>query len=232
MAFNPGLNKIPSLGSGPTNARHLGPAMNKKVQGAKSMSPEMRKWVEANRSKLKDPTDAQKALFKKYDALKKAGNLPSLSGVKSKPAEVAKKLTKKAKTTPPKAKTSPTKPTERKLETRGKTNATMPSNPAGQRQQRAGSATRGGAMPSNPAGQRQRTEGKPTRGANVPDNPKLKTARDIVNKHKGGQRSKSNRKPNSTVANIIERFSKGTKRAAQKTYDTLIDYRRKKGNKK
>lgn len=211
MAFNPGLNKIPSLGSGPTNARHLGPAMNKKVQGAKSMSPEMRKWVEANRSKLKDPTDAQKALFKKYDALKKAGNLPSLSGVKSKPAEVAKKLTKKAKTTPPKAKTSPTKPTERKLETRGKTNATMP---------------------SNPAGQRQRTEGKPTRGANVPDNPKLKTARDIVNKHKGGQRSKSNRKPNSTVANIIERFSKGTKRAAQKTYDTLIDYRRKKGNKK
>lgn len=217
MAFNPGLNKLPSLGSGPTNARHLGPAMNKKIKGAKSMSPEMRKWVEANRSKLKDPTDAQKALFKKYDALKKAGNLPSLSGVKSKPAEVAKKLTKKAKSTPPKAKPSPAQPAKRKLETRGKTNATMPSNPTGQRQQRAGSSTR---------------------GANVPSKPKPKqTAKDIVEKYKGGQRSKNNanktssKKARSNVADILKRFGKNAKRVSQEIYDTTINYRLKKGNK-
>ena len=214
MKPNYGLNNSTFLGSGPTNARHLGPSMNKKVQGAKSMSPEMRKWVEANRSKLKDPTDAQKALFKKYDALKKAGNLPSLSGVKSKPAEVAKKLTNKAKSTSPKAKTSPAQPAVRQLETRGKTKATM--------------------LP-NPTGQRQRTEGVPTRGANVPNNPKLKsqkkqTAKDIVEKYKGGKRSKTNankpsaKKARSKVADIIKRF-------AQEVYDTTIDYRRKKGRK-
>ena len=216
MAYKPpNLNNLTSLGSGPKNARHLGPAMNKKVQGAKSMSPEMRKWVEANRSKLKDPTDAQKALFDKYDALKKAGNLPSLSGVKSKPAEVAKKLTNKAKTTPPKAKSSPAQPAKKKLETRGKTNATMPSNPAGQRQQRAG---------------------VPTRGANVPKDPKLKsknkqTAKDIVEKYKGGKRATTNankpsaKKARSNVADIVRRFT-------QEAYDTTIDYRRKKGKNK
>lgn len=209
MAYKPpNLNNLTSLSSGPTNARHLGPAMNKKVQGAKSMSPEMRKWVEANRGKLKNPTPAQDKLFKKYDALKKAGNLPSLEGVKSKPAEVAKKLTNKAKTTPPKAKTSPAQPAKRQLETTGKTEATMPSNPPGQPQQRAG-------VPSNPK----------------PKSEKKQTAKDIVERYKGGKRAKTNankpsaKKARSKVADIIKRFS-------QEAYDTTIDYRRKKGKKK
>jgi hypothetical protein len=107
----------------------------------------------------------------------------------------------------------------------------MPSNPKGMRQQRAGSSTRGGAMPSNPKGMRQQRAGSSTRGANVPSNPKLKqTAKAIVEKYKGGQRSKNNaispsaKKDRSKVSDIIKRF-------AQEAYDSIIDYRRKKGNK-
>ena len=52
----------------------------------KQLSAGMAAWVKANRKKLKNPTDKQKAIFKQYDALKKEGRLPDTSATKSRPS--------------------------------------------------------------------------------------------------------------------------------------------------
>ena len=65
----------------------------------KKMSAEMAAWVKANRKKLTSgkqgniATEKQKALFRQYDALKKEGNLPSTSTVKSRPSPQAQPST-------------------------------------------------------------------------------------------------------------------------------------------
>ena len=67
--------------------------VKKQVKDApKPMSAEMAAWVKANRKKLTSgkqgniATEKQKALFRQYDALKKAGNLPSTANVKRRPS--------------------------------------------------------------------------------------------------------------------------------------------------
>lgn len=64
-----------------------------KTPKTKNMSAAMAAWVKANRKKLTKPTKKQEALFKQYDALKKAGNLPSTSTVKSRPSPQAQPST-------------------------------------------------------------------------------------------------------------------------------------------
>ena len=64
-----------------------------KTPKTKKMSADMAAWVKANRSKLPNPTKKQEALFKQYDALKKEGNLPSTSTVKSRPSPQAQPST-------------------------------------------------------------------------------------------------------------------------------------------
>ena len=60
-----------------------------KPKKSKQLSAAMTAWVEANRGRLEQPTDKQKAIFKQYDALKKEGRLPSTSSVKSRPSPQA-----------------------------------------------------------------------------------------------------------------------------------------------
>lgn len=59
----------------------------------KQMSAGMAAWVKANRSKLKNATAKQKAIFKQYDALKKEGRLPDTSSTKSRPSPQAQPST-------------------------------------------------------------------------------------------------------------------------------------------
>tara|TARA_R100000479_G_scaffold120439_1_gene61758 strand:- start:33 stop:500 length:468 start_codon:yes stop_codon:yes gene_type:complete len=87
------------------------------------LSAGMQKWVEANRSKLKNPTDKQTAIFKQYDKLKRAGKLSNDAGLPSK--------NKPPKSKPESTPASTSKPTTNYKVT-GKTDATMPSNPPGQ----------------------------------------------------------------------------------------------------
>lgn len=70
---------------------------------SKNLSEAMQQWVQANRSKLKNPTAKQKAIFKKYDQMKEAGTLskkpaPQKPAAKTKPApqKPAAKKPKKA----------------------------------------------------------------------------------------------------------------------------------------
>ena len=82
----------------------------KKQEVAKPLSKAMQQWVKANRSKLKDPTDKQKAIFNKYDQMKKAGMLAAKPAAKK--ASTTTKVTKKVASTTPAApkKDTPTKP--------------------------------------------------------------------------------------------------------------------------
>ena len=63
------------------------------------LSAGMQKWVEANRSKLKNPTDKQTAIFKQYDKLKRAGKLSNDAGLpsKNKPSQSTPKATQAPK---------------------------------------------------------------------------------------------------------------------------------------
>ena len=59
-------------------------AIKKVSKATPSLSKGMQQWVKANRSKLKDPTDKQKAIFEQYDKLKKEGRLSNDAGLPSK----------------------------------------------------------------------------------------------------------------------------------------------------
>jgi len=73
----------------------------------KQMSAGMAAWVKANRSKLKNATAKQKAIFQQYDALKKEGRLPDTSSTKSRPSPQAQPSAKpKAAGTKPVQKTT------------------------------------------------------------------------------------------------------------------------------
>ena len=63
------------------------------TNNTKQMSAGMAAWVKANRSKLKNATAKQKAIFKQYDALKKEGRLPDTSSTKSRPSPQAQPST-------------------------------------------------------------------------------------------------------------------------------------------
>jgi hypothetical protein len=73
--------------------------INKVAKATPSLSKGLQKWVEANRSKLKNPTDKQKAIFAQYDKLKKEGRLSNDAGLpsKNKPSQSTPKSTKAPK---------------------------------------------------------------------------------------------------------------------------------------
>tara|TARA_Y100000015_G_scaffold24151_1_gene23324 strand:- start:264 stop:878 length:615 start_codon:yes stop_codon:yes gene_type:complete len=98
------------------------------TNNTKQMSAGMAAWVKANRSKLKNATAKQKAIFKQYDALKKEGRLPDTSSTKSRPSPQAQPSTstKSAGTKPVQVKSkvqkavAATKPKPEKPVVRGK----------------------------------------------------------------------------------------------------------------
>ena len=86
----------------------------KKVQKqeiGKPLSKAMQQWVQANRSKLKQPTKKQKAIFEKYDQMQKAGMLDT------KPAKQNNQTTvKQSRVTKPVTGTTPARNTKAKSE--------------------------------------------------------------------------------------------------------------------
>jgi len=96
---------------------------------AKKLSPAMFAWAKANKSKLKNPTAAQKKIFAAYDAMAKAGDKPA--NPKPRPASKPKP---EAKAKPVKEKPRQTTPDEAKSRffrsSSGTYGQNMPSNPA------------------------------------------------------------------------------------------------------
>ena len=109
-------------------AKALSKSGNTSKPTTKKMSAGMAAWVKANRSKLKNATAKQKAIFKQYDALKKEGRLPDTSSTKSRPSPQAQPSTstKSAGTKPVQVKSkvqkavAATKPKPEKPVVRGK----------------------------------------------------------------------------------------------------------------
>lgn len=110
---------------------------------AKKLSPAMFAWAKSNKSKLKNPTPAQKKIFAAYDAMVKAGD---------KPANPKPRSTPKPKTTP-KADAPKTQPKSDNSNGRS-------------RFFRGSSGTRGESRPSNSPGPAVRRKGSTT-GASV-----------------------------------------------------------------
>ena len=57
--------------------------IKKAAKTTPTLSKGMQKWVESNRSKLKNPTEKQDAIFKQYDKLQKEGRLHKDTGMPS-----------------------------------------------------------------------------------------------------------------------------------------------------
>ena len=75
---------------------------------AKKLSPAMFAWAKANKSKLKNPTAAQKKIFAAYAAMVKAGDKPA--NPKPRPTSKPKTQPKTQTKTDPKPKTTDKKP--------------------------------------------------------------------------------------------------------------------------
>ena len=105
----------------------------------KQLSAGMAAWVKENRSKLKNPTNKQKEIFKQYDALKKEGRLPSTSTTKSRPSPQAQPSTS--------TKSAGTKPVQKQSRIQEAVKANKPK--TGKKESK-GTGVRGNPLPSNP----------------------------------------------------------------------------------
>ena len=145
------------------DSQRIATAMKRDVQKraiGKPLSKGMQQWVEANRSKLKKPTDRQKAIFAKYDKMKEAGMLTA------KPAKQSNKTTAGQPSTTTKS-TAPAPVQPRSgSKPKSETPTTTPSNTRRDRQ-RGSTGGRGGSVSSK---SKSGTYGSP-----LPSNPKLKS---------------------------------------------------------
>ena len=144
-------------------SQKIATAMKRDVQKraiGKPLSKGMQQWVEANRSKLKKPTDRQKAIFAKYDKMKAAGMITT------KPA----KQSNKTSAGQPSATTKSTAPAPVQPRSGSKPKSETPTpTPSNTRRKRQDGSTggRGGSVSSRSS--------SGTYGSPLPSNPQLKS---------------------------------------------------------
>ena len=122
----------------------------------KPLSKGMQQWVEANRSKLKNPTKKQDAIFAKYDKMKAAGMITTKPAKQSKKTTAGQPSTATKSTAPapvqPRSGSKPKseKPTTTPSNTRRNRQTGSTGGRGGSVSSRSKSGTYGSPLPSNP----------------------------------------------------------------------------------